>query len=464
MQTVSKFRGTCGEVVSRYVSPLSYVSALPIAIGLLLINWICSHFGEFRGYLTLPITSAFTVIATMRFAIPASRGDMEPSNEPGEILAYSGRYLLLNSAWFLPWLLIWKFLMKSVTPDVAIIFMNPLSLLNSPWLLMLRALLIIIALVMPTLCLLISLYSSTTKGLFSRHSWEWLLKQRRGDLIPFWSNLMGGGLVMFLCALIPALVLVYLGFKDSSKTGLYLATFLYVWILSTIPILNGWLAGVFVSHDFIQLEFTADEPLTAVDTDVTPPQPVIVSRPIEPRPDLDDIERRVAEMAESTLSAAMNAASDLEISLTAPLRGQIEQMFLAMRSGNMDSARNVAAKAIDAAAQRGFTDISLKLFEKNGSERRKLKLTAYSLEILGNMYQKKKQLLDAAWCLHAAANAAGDTIKAQKRLFQIAELAEKSGNHMDAYTLYEVLIKQYPNSNLLEFAEQGAGRTKSQAS
>jgi len=462
MQAVSKFRGTCGEVVSRYVSPLSYVSALPIAIGLLLINWICSHFGEFRVYLTLPISCAFTVIATMRFAIPASRGDMEPSNELGEILAYSGRYLLLNSAWFLPWLLIWKFLMKSAAPDVAIIFMNPLSALNSPWMLLLRSLFIIIALVMPTLCLLIALYSSTTKGLFSRHSWEWLLKQRRGDLIPFWSNLLGGGLVMFLCALVPALLLVYLGFKDSSRTGLYLAVFLYTWILSTIPLLNGWLAGVFVSHDFIQLEFSADEPLTVVESDAPALQPTIVSRPIEPRPDLADIEQRMAETGDDMLLSALAAARELETSLTAPIRGQIEQMFLALRSGDMEQVRSAAAKAIDGTSQRGFNDISLKLFEKIGAERLKLKLSAYSLEILGNMYQQKKQLLDAAWCLHAAANAGGDSIKAQKRLFQIAELAEKSNNNKDALTLYEILIRQYPNSTLVEFARQGAERLKNQ--
>jgi tetratricopeptide (TPR) repeat protein len=137
-------------------------------------------------------------------------------------------------------------------------------------------------------------------------------------------------------------------------------------------------------------------------------------------------------------------------------------MILLLRSGNRDMARTVAASAIDAAAQRGFADISMKLFEKMGADRRKLKLSVYSLEILGNIYQKKKQLLDAAWCLHAAATAAGDAIKAQKRLFQIAELAEKSGSHKDAITLYEILIRQYPNSNLLEYAQQGADRSRSQ--
>jgi tetratricopeptide (TPR) repeat protein len=163
------------------------------------------------------------------------------------------------------------------------------------------------------------------------------------------------------------------------------------------------------------------------------------------------------------LSDAIVAARELETSLAAPIRGQIEQMLLAMRLSDMDSARSAAAHAIDSAAQRGFADISMQLYEKMAGDRSKLKLSAYSLEILGNMYQQRKQLMDAAWCLHAAANVAGDVIKAQKRLFQIAEIAEKAGKQKEALALYKILIKQYPNSTLLEFAQQGVARSKKQS-
>jgi hypothetical protein len=463
MQPVSKFRGTSGEVVSQFVSPMTYVSALPIAIGLLLLNWICGHFGAYRDYLSLPITSGFLALAIMRFAIPASRGEMEPSNEPGEIMAYAGRYLLLNIAWYIPWVIIWKLLSKSSAPAASQLIANPMTFFESPLKLLIRVLLIIIALLLPTLCLLISLYSSTTKGLFSRFSWEWLLKQRGNDLAPFWSSLMGGGLVMILISFLPALVLVYIGFKGSSRTGMYVAVFLYVWIMSTIPVLNGRLAGTFVFDDFIQLDFVEDEPLVAVEA-ATTLQPVVPPRPPEAKPDMAEIEERMAVIDDPHLTTALEKAKELEMSLIAPLRGQIEQVILAHRLGNMDLTRSVAALAINAAAQRGFADISLKLFEKMAAaDRRTLQLSAYSLEILGSVYQQKKQLLDAAWCLHASAIAAGDVIKAQKRLFQIAELAEKSGNNKDASTLYEILMKQYPNSTLMEFAQQGAERLKNQS-
>jgi tetratricopeptide (TPR) repeat protein len=333
--------------------------------------------------------------------------------------------------------------------------------LQSPWLLLFRIVLLILAILLPTLCLLITLYSSSIKGLFNGQSWGWLLNQRRTDLVTFWSSLIGGSLVMFLCALLPALILAYMGFKDSSKTGLNISGFLYLWIVSTIPLLNGRLAGAFVAQDFVQIDFIADETLTMV-KETDPPAPVITTRPLELKPDLAEIEQRIAELEESGLAEAMTAASELEMSLVAPIRGQIEQMLLHIRHGDSDSARNSAEKAIDSAAQRGFADISMKLFEKLGADRRKLKLAAYSLEILGNMYQQKKQLLDAAWCLHAAANVAGDAIKAQKRLFQIAEIAEKSGKQKEAHTLYEILIKQYPDSTLVEFAQQGVARTKIQ--
>jgi hypothetical protein len=465
MQPVSKFRGTSGEVVSTYVSPMTYVSALPIALGILLLNWLCGHFGAYRIYLWLPIMSAFIAMAAMRVAIPASRGDMEPTNNVGEILAYTGRYLLLNLVWYIPWLVIWKLATKSPIRGAMDFMANPMLFFQSPVMQLLRVVLIIIAVVMPTLCLLISLFGSTTKGLFSSLSWNWLMKQRRADLAPFWSNLIGGCLVMILSALLPALILVYIGFKDSPRTGLYLAGLLNVWILSTIPLLNGRLAGVFVAHDFIQLDFITDEPLIASggnEVNEVLPEQVVTVRSNEAKPDYDDIERRMTEIDADRLQTALADARELEASMTAPIRGQIEQMFLLLRNGDMEMARTVAATVIDAAAQRGFADISLKLFEKMGADRRKLKLSAYSLEILGNIYQSKKLLLDAAWCLHAAATAAGDAIKAQKRLFQIAELAEKSGSHKDALTLYEILIRQYPHSNLLEFAQQGAARSRTQ--
>jgi len=441
---------------------MTYVSALPIAVGILLINWLCGHLGTYRIYVWLPVLSVFVTMATMRVAIPASRVDMEPTNNLGEILAYTGRYLLLNIVWFIPWLVIWKLTTKSPIRGAMEVLVSPTLFFQSPVMQLLRAVLILAAVLLPTLCLLISLYSSTTKGLFSRHNWDWLINQRRTDLSPFWSNLIGGSLVMILCTLLPALILVYIGFKDSPRTGLYLAGLLNIWILSTIPLLYGRLAGVFVAHDFIQLDFIPDEPLIAGEFNEVVPEQVVPVRSNEAKPDFEDIERRMKDIEDDRLQSALADARELEAAMTAPIRGQIEQMILLLRSGNRDMARTVAATAIDAAAQRGFADISMKLFDKMGADRRKLKITAYSLEILGNMYQKKKLLLDAAWCLHAAAIAAGDAIKAQKRLFQIAELAEKSGSHKDALTLYEILIRQYPDSNLLEFAQQGADRSRSQ--
>lgn len=461
MHPVSKFRGTSGEVVTQFISPMTYVSALPIVAGMLILSWVCGYFGTYRTYISTFFMSVFLIMATMRHAIPASRGDMEPTNDLGEIVTYTGRNLLLNAAWFIPWILLWNVQGKSATVAAPAFMMNPLSLLQSPLILLLRALLVLCVFLLPSLCLLVSLYSSTIKGLFTRHSWSWLLNQRRQDLAPYWSGLLGGSLVMMLCALLPSLVLIYIGFKDTPKTGMYIAGFLYFWVSSTIPELNGKLAGVFVADDFVQLEFIEDEPLTIVAEQVSP-VPVIRAQPVEAKPDMANIESRMAAIEPDRLTEAVEAAVELETSMSAPIRGQIEQMLLAIRQGDKKNALSSAAKAIDGATQRGFTDIGMKLFERLGGDRRSLKLAAYSLEILGNMYQQKKLLLDAAWCFHAAANTAGDSIKAQKRLFQIAEIAEKSGNNKDAHTLYGILLKQYPDSTLSEFAQQGAARTKSQ--
>lgn len=460
MQPVSKFRGTSGEIVRGYISPFTYFSALPIAIGLLLLEWLSNKFGNYGSYILFILSFVFISMATFRFALPTSRGESEPSDDLGEILVYSARYVLLNILWFVPWILLLKLLSKGATPLGVKLFVNPMVLLQSPSKLLFGVFLLLIPFILPTLCLLITLYSSSFKGLFRSNSWHWLLKQRRDDLAPYLSSMVGGSFVMCLISFLPVTFLTYVGFKYSSQTGLYLFSFLYHMVIATFPLLNGRLAGVFVVHDFVNIDFIEEKPLTLVGDEQDDPQEIAPIQQIEPRPDLGEIEKRLEMIAETEIASAISAAQELENTKVAPMRGQIEQTFLLIRSGDIENALLTAAQAIDGTAQRGFVDISLKLFERLGVDRRKIKLSAYSLEILGNMYQKKQQLLDAAWCFHAAATTSGDTIKAQKRIFQVAELAEKNAKFKEANALYVFLIKQYPNSTLSEFAQQGIARTK----
>lgn len=460
MQPVSTFRGTCGEVVSQYISPMTFVPALPIAAGILISGWVGRLFGGFGSYVSLVLICVLASVAIMRFALPSSRGDMEPSNDFGEISVYVGRFLLLNLTWFVPWVLFWVLLSKNGNQISPLVLVNPLSLLQSPLVAYLKILLIAMLMVCPPLCLLVVLYCSSTKGMYSRHSWNWLFKQRRYDLAPYWGSLVGGCATMILAALIPFLVLMVVAIKFYPQLSYTLAQILIAWVAGSMVVLFSQLSGAFVSHDHIDLDFVMKEFPSLLVAEEAPIAPPTQHRPLEVRPDLSEIEKRLSALDVSEFEGALGSARELETSESSPLRGQIEQTLLLLRSGDGDAAREVAARAINAASRRGFSDICQLMFEKFGTDRRKLKLEPYSLELLGAIYQKRKQLLDAAWCLHAAASITGDTIKAQKRLFQIAEIAEKDGNLKDAEALYGILVKQYPDSTLIEFARQGAERTR----
>jgi tetratricopeptide (TPR) repeat protein len=463
MAPISRFRGTGGEIVRGYISPFTYFSALPFAIIMLLLGLGIDQFTEYRKILTLPVLYAFSTAVTMRFAIPASRGDSEPSNDINEIFAYSGRYLILTLAWYIPWQLAWGLFDEKSAVISPFMMMNPQALLKSAWILLYKLALLLLALLLPSLCLLVSLYSHNVEAIFKKDSWDWLLNRRRDDLPAYLSHLAGSCLLMLFCSLLPALIIIYLAFQGSTKAGINVAGFIYIWYAATVPILTGRLAGAFVAEELPQAtQVMHDNPAAPFSAPLTVAMPETPKIPPEPKPDMGEIEQRLAQLDDNMLPDALAAATEMESSQTAPIRGQIEQAILSIRLGDQPAACDYAVRAIDNAAQRGFGDISIRLFEKMGTERRKLKLAPYSFEIIGNIFQQRKNLLEAAWCYHAAATSTGDTLKAQKRLFQIAEIAEKSGNHADALTLYEVLIKQYPDSTLVEFARQGVSRTKSQ--
>lgn len=102
MQPISWFRGAGGEMVRIYVSPLSYLSAIPIAVLVLVIAAGLGAMGENGIYLSAPTLFFFYVLAIMRVAIPASRGKLDPSNDFGELLSYSCRYVAVTLAGMVP--------------------------------------------------------------------------------------------------------------------------------------------------------------------------------------------------------------------------------------------------------------------------------------------------------------------------------------------------------------------------
>jgi len=470
MQPISWFRGAGGEMVRIYVSPLSYLSAIPIAVLVMVITAGLGAMGKNGVYLAAPALFFFYVLVIMRIAVPASRGKLDPSNDFGELFSYSCRYAAVTLAWMIPVVAAVAAIFRfggSMLPAGG--FPNPLNLNGVGFLGIILLLLLIAAAFLPTLSLLVVLRHDSLRDVFSAAAWRWLLVDRQEDLLPFYSLLFGGAIAMAGVSLIPAALVLYFAMQVSLEAVGFVSGALYVWAGSTVPILTGLMAGAFVATETSQKSgapspvFTPDGPTvlakmpvaargTVVPTVAEEETPVTLER----RPDVRQIEQRLSALSEQEVTAALAAAS--EKGHQAPLLASLEKSLLCLRMGDRKAALEAASTGANLAAQRGFADIGVYLFSKLGEDRMRLSLEPQTLELMGKVLEQRLMYMDAAWCFHTAAVRDGDLLKAQKRLFQIAEVALKEGKLKEAQALFELLLRKYPESTLRDFARQGLDR------
>lgn len=467
---ISWFRGAGGEMVRIYVSPLSYLSAIPIAALAMALTAGFGAMGEPGIYFAVPALFFLYVLAIMRIAVPASRGKLDPSNDFGELFTYACRYAAVTLAWLIPVVAAIAAIVRSGKIIPAAGFLNPLNMEGAGFLGILLLLLLIAAAFLPTLSLLVVLRNDTLGKIFSAAAWQWLLVDRQEDLLPFYSLLFGGAIAMAGVSLIPAALVMFFALQISLEAGGFVSGVIYVWGSSTLPVLTGLMAGAFVASERSQTTnaaapvFTPDGPTVLSKMPVAPGRaavpPVEAGTPasVEQRPDVKQIEQRLSAVSDQEVTAALAAAAAKEPQT--PLLAAVEKTLLSLRAGNRGGAIEAASTGANLAAQRGFADIGVYLFSKMGEDRMRLSLEPHTLELMGKVMEQRLSYMDAAWCFHTAAVKSGNLLKAQKRLFQTAELALQEGKLREAHALFELLLRKYPESTLRDFARQGLDRVR----
>lgn len=453
-----------------YVSPFSYLSALPIMLAVMAITAVTGAMGENGIFIGAPVLFFFYIVVIMRIAIPASSGKLTPTNDIGELLSYSCRYAAVTLAWTVPLAAAVFILLKY--GDAL-----PMSALRGSWDKVgfgafLLFLLFLVALFLPTLTLLIVLRQESLGEVFSAAAWRWLLVDRQEDLLPFYCFLSGGALTMACCSLLPAAVILFVTLQISLEAVIPVSGILYFWAGSTMPILTGLMAGAFVAGESSQNAgvaapvFSPDGPATLVKIPtaarVAGVAPLVAEGTsmagAEARPDVKQIEQRITAMPEQEVPAAL--ASLAETEQQAPLLASVEKALLFLRANNRNGAVEAASSAANLAVERGFADVAVHLFLKLGEDRMRLSLEPTTLERMGKLLEQRLIYMDAAWCYHAAALKVNDVMKAQKRLLQTAEAALNEGRHKEARALLELLLRKYPDTKLREFAWQRLNRVK----
>lgn len=469
MYQISWFRGAGGEMVRIYVSPLSYLSAIPIAALALILAAGLGAMGESAIYLSSPVLYFFYVLVVMRIAVPASRGKLDPSSDFGELFVYSLRYVAVTLAWMIPLIATGAATVKLGGDKLAVGYPTPFNLAGGGFVGVVLLLLMIAAAFLPTLSLLVVLRHGSLAEIFSADGWRWLLVERQEDLLPFYSLLFGGAIAMAGVSLIPAALIMFFAVQVSFEAVAFTSGVLYVWGASTLPILLGLLAGSFVAAEAAQ-ETGAQAPVFSPDgptvlVKIPPARGAAPAVPqgenpavLERRPDVRQIEQRLAALPEQAVPPALAAISEKESQ--APVQASVEKVLLSLRMGDRAGAMEAASTGANLAAERGFADVGVYLFQKLGEDRMRLSLEPRTMELMGKVLEQRLLYMDAAWCYHAAAVKDGDLLRAQKRLFQTGEAAAKEGRLKEAQALFELLLRKYPDSNLRDFARHGLDRVQ----
>jgi len=473
MQKVSRFRGIAGEVTCQFMSPGTWLSALPVLIVFALLWLSTGNLGEHAGFIALPVFFiAYTMIAA-HFALPALQGEFNSgffngSGSGGKLWFLTGRYLALALVCALPLtLLTWLTTNMGVLPGIADAMPDPLSAIQRSDVGLPMAVLALASLFMLTLCFIIATRAESLREAFGRDAWIWLFSDRRADLPIFYATLVGGMVFFLGIYLTPFALVAFFVFKIPVQSVIPISSFIYFLILCLSPMLFGRMCGAFVA-DKNELDYETQSILTLLG--IVPPTDLRQQElplefelppPVEKKLSFDEM---VAKTRALPIEALITEIDKTETKLAARPHDPYTAVELAMlyrKAGKTEKALEMAANAITQAVHDGYAEIGVSLFRGFAKERAELGLDTQTLEILGNVLLQQELVLDAGWCLHESAINAGDILKAQKKLLHVASVAEETGKHAEAIALYNFFISAYPDTNLVQFAHQGKTRTES---
>lgn len=486
MEEISRFRGMAGEVTGGFLLPTTLFSAFPILLVFAALGFVGGKLQGDAQLVVPPLMFIVYIMVVARFALPARQGVFDRGffggTDGAEMMGFVGRYLVLTLAWAVPLALFaWVAVdreslfyasMILFPTDVMVgggrlqsVAPSPMEVLHSGAAVLLLPVLGLVSLFMPTLCFIVATRAETLAEALSRETWGWLLSQRRSDLPAFYVGLTGGMIVFFGVYLIPFALVSFMAFKISLQAGMAVSGFLYMLAFAATPILFGRMCGAFVAGEGA---LGAEEAGIAGAPEAVPPvyyrpePPPSTEQPlvIEKKPGFDELVAKVRALPADALPMAIEKAAASLAARPRDPHTAVELAMLYRKAGAREKSLKAAANAITQAVGGGFAELGVALFRGFAKERAELGLNGQTLEIVGNMLLKQGLLLDAGWCFYASANGTGDALKAQKKLLQVASVAEDAGKHAEAVALYDFFIAKYPDTPLAQFAKQGRERSQ----
>jgi len=457
MNNNSKFRGLAGQVVVNFLHPSSVGTAIPVILFFLLpvalIQAIFKQWLVLDAFLSILISG----IALSRFAIPASRGDLDAgwfsrSIRNGESLKFAFRYGILTVLWGIPAGLLLFFALRSASggPDITHIGFSAVFLLFG-------VLLLILA---PALSVIIATATDDPRDLLSFSPWRKLLVDKSQDTIAYFAAMLGGVLVFWAVYALPLMLLVAAIGAMAPGAGATIGVFLLLLPFAMTPILVGRLAGAFVAGDTenqVPEAVGADEPAKPGAADPTssaqPDQPA--ETPSSPLPADIPADQNAAQNLLKKIAAIPDFQLDNALLLAQNrLNARPEDPFilaeialLMCRATSQAGLDEAATIGIRVNLQPGRRKLAAKIFVDCGKARPALSLAAGDLKKMARYLESLNsyQAAAVAWNM-AMTKLKVDPEVVQEKLLELAADAEQAGRAKDSAGIMRFLEKLFPDN------------------
>jgi hypothetical protein len=460
------FGGVAGETVRRFTAFSTLFTLFPALVltGVLAIaaHFLCKWF-QLPQWVSFLVSVIFTSPVIAKSALAARDGDLAAGFlsdwNVAELLSFLLRYTVLTIAWGVPVVLAANALAASMTGKA---LSSPLAFVSARGAMLGLELVVLIAVavIAPTLTLIIATREQSIASCFSGEAWAWLLN-RRGDLPAYYSAVIGGAAVFSLLMIPVMLVVVALAFLVRIEAGMAVAAVAYGLLAVGSAVLVGRLSGAFVLSE-------AEAPEVPAATAAPLPKPTRsapVPSPAAPQPaGTDSIAIAVKRLVLTEDAAVPAAIAEAEaLRLKAPdhpgLLAELAKLYL--RAQRNPEAIATASEAITRALAAGEVPLAVDCYEAFHDHRKSLTIKGAELEQLGRGLLEQKKFGEAAWCFASSGRIGGDAVRVQKGLIASAEGLNKIGQLVEAKRIYQFVVNFTPGSPNAQYCQDALARINS---
>ncbi len=465
MEKSYPFGGVAGETVRRFTAFSTLFTLFPALVltGVLALaaHFLCKAL-QLPEWISLLLSVIFTSPVIAKSALAARDGDLAAGFLSGwnvsELFGFILRYTVLTIAWGVPVALAANALAASVITKT----LTPLEFVSARGAILVLELVVLIAVavIAPTLTLIIATREQSIVSCFSGEPWAWLLN-RRGDLPAYYSAAIGGAVVFSLLMIPVMLGVVALAFLVRIEAGMAAAAVAYGLLAVGSGVLVGRLSGAFVLSETEAPEESAATPAPLPKPARSVPAPSPAARQPASMDPIAMAVKRWVLTEEGAVPAAIGEAEALR--LKSPdhpgLLAELAKLYL--RAQRNPEAIATASEAISRAVAGGETPLAVDCYEAIHDHRKSLTIKGAELEQLGRGLLEQKKFGEAAWCFASSGRTGGDAVRVQKGLIASAEGLNKIGQLVEAKRIYQFVVNFTPGSPNAQYCQDALARINS---